>query len=65
MRRALDSVPADQREALVLMYLQGLSVSEIEELTGASRSAIKMRLMRGREALKRELEPLFGEVVER
>ncbi len=65
VRRALDSVPADQREALVLMYLQGLSVSEIEELTGASRSAIKMRLMRGREALKRELEPLFGEVVER
>lgn len=62
VRVALDTVPSDQREALVLMYLQGHSVKEIEELTGASRSAIKMRLKRGREALKRELEPLFSEV---
>lgn len=64
VRAALDSVPADQREALVLMYLQGRSVKEIEELTGASPSAIKMRLKRGREALKRDLEPLFSEVHE-
>ena len=65
VRRALDSVPHDQREALVLMYLQDLSVSEICEATGASASAVKMRLKRGREALRRELEPLFEEVVER
>jgi RNA polymerase sigma-70 factor (ECF subfamily) len=65
VRSALDTVPADQREALVLMYLQGLSVSEIEAVTGASRSAIKMRLKRGREALKRELEPRFFEGEER
>lgn len=64
VRAALDTVPADQREALVLMYLQGHSVKEIEELTGASRSAVKMRLKRGREALKRELEPLFSEMQE-
>ena len=64
VRAALDTVPSDQREALVLMYLHGRSVKEIEELTGASRSAIKMRLKRGREALKRELEPLFAEVHE-
>ena len=64
VRAALDTVPSDQREALVLMYLQGHSVKEIEELTGASRSAVKMRLKRGREALKRELEPLFSEMQE-
>ncbi len=64
VRAALDTVPSDQREALVLMYLQDHSVKEIEELTGASRSAIKMRLKRGRDALKRELEPLFLEVHE-
>jgi RNA polymerase sigma-70 factor (ECF subfamily) len=62
VRRALSSVPPDQREALVLMYIQGLSVAEIEEVTGASRSAIKMRLKRGREALKGALEPFFSEV---
>ncbi len=64
VRTALDTVPPDQREALVLMYLLGHSVTEIEGLTGASRSAVKMRLKRGREALKRELEPLFSEVHE-
>jgi len=65
VRAALESVPDDQREALVLMYLQGYSVSEIEELTGASASAVKMRLKRGRDALRAELEPLFSEVNER
>jgi RNA polymerase sigma-70 factor (ECF subfamily) len=65
VRAALDLVPQDQRQALVLMYLQGYSVAEIEELTGASRSAVKMRLKRGREALRAELAPLFAEVHER
>jgi RNA polymerase sigma-70 factor (ECF subfamily) len=64
VRAALDGIAPDQREALVLMYLQGHSVSEIEELTGASSSAIKMRLKRGREALKAQLGPLLSEVPE-
>ena len=63
VRTALDAVPPDQREVLVLMYLQGYSVTEIEELTGASRSAVKMRLLRAREALRAELEPLYAEVM--
>ena len=62
VRRALDTLPHDQREALVLMYLQGHSVSEICDVTGASASAVKMRLKRGREALRNELEPLYDEV---
>jgi RNA polymerase sigma-70 factor (ECF subfamily) len=61
VRAALDAVPPDQREALVLMYLQGYSVTELEELTGASASAVKMRLKRGRDALRVELGPLFAE----
>ena len=64
VRDALDRVPPDQREALVLMYLQGHSVQEIEELTGASASAVKMRLKRGREALKALLGPVLSEVPE-
>jgi len=62
IRDALQEVPPDQREALVLMYLEGYSVAEIEELTGASSSAVKMRLKRGRDALERVLAPLFAEV---
>ena len=40
-------------------------MTEIEELTGASRSAVKMRLKRGRDALRAELGPLYSEVHER
>ncbi|HUG38286.1 MAG TPA: RNA polymerase sigma factor [Candidatus Limnocylindrales bacterium] len=64
VRAALDTIPPDQREALVLMYTDGYSVDEIAELTGASRSAVKMRLKRGRDALKVELAPLVSEVEE-
>lgn len=65
VRRALDRVAPDQREALVLMYLQSYSVVEIAELTGASVSAVKMRLKRGREALGALLGPLLTEVPDR
>lgn len=60
VRAALDTVPGDQREALVLMYLRGHSVQEIADLTDTSQSAVKMRLKRGRDALKQELAPLFS-----
>lgn len=59
VRRALDHLPDDQREALILMYLQGYSVRDIAELTEASPSAVKMRLKRGRDALEAHLGPLF------
>lgn len=65
VREALETVPPDQKEALVLMYLEGYSVTEIAELSGASSSAIKMRLKRGRKALECVLAPLFEEVGER
>jgi DNA-directed RNA polymerase specialized sigma24 family protein len=46
------------------MYLDGRSVGEISDMTGASPSAVKMRLKRGRERLKAELAPLVSEVRE-
>ena len=61
VRDALERVPDDQREALVMMYLQDHSVGEIAELTGASASAVKMRLKRGRDALKQHLAYLLIE----
>ncbi|MDX1648005.1 MAG: sigma-70 family RNA polymerase sigma factor [Longimicrobiales bacterium] len=61
IRAALETLPDDQREALVLMYLQGHSVRDIAEMTQVSVSAVKMRLKRGRDALKGELAPLFFE----
>jgi len=56
LQTALDQLPADQREALVLKYIQEFSLLEMTELLGASPSALKIRLKRGREALRVELE---------
>lgn len=58
IRAALQALPHDQREALVLRYLEERSVGEIEALTGLSSSAVKMRLKRGRDALREPLASL-------
>jgi len=52
---ALQQLPAEQREALVLKYLHGLSLPEMAELLSCSVPALKMRLLRGREALRETL----------
>jgi RNA polymerase sigma-70 factor (ECF subfamily) len=64
IRQVLEILPEDQREAVVLFYMQGLGVTEIAEVQGASRSAVKMRLKRARERLREQLEPLRDEVGE-
>jgi RNA polymerase sigma-70 factor, ECF subfamily len=53
---ALQRIPAEQREAIVLHHLLGLTVREIATETGATASAVKARLVRGRTALA----PLLG-----
>ena len=51
--RALASLPAEQREAIVLFDLEGITVDEIASLQGVSASAVKSRLARGRLRLRR------------
>jgi RNA polymerase sigma-70 factor (ECF subfamily) len=48
---ALRRVSADQRRALVLRYLVGLSIEEIAEETAVPTGTVKARLSRGRKAL--------------
>jgi len=48
---ALRRIPAEQRRALVLFHMQGLSVAEIARETGAPEGTVKARLSRGRKAL--------------
>jgi RNA polymerase sigma-70 factor (ECF subfamily) len=58
---ALRRISETQRRVVVLHYLFGLSVSEIATETGASLSAVKARLSRGRQALSVQLgEPAAG-----
>ena len=52
VRRALDELNAEQREAFVLKHLEGRSYDEMSELLGVSKSALKMRVLRAREELQ-------------
>jgi RNA polymerase sigma-70 factor (ECF subfamily) len=52
---ALDQLSQDMREAFLLKHVEELSYDEMQELTGASVSALKMRVLRAREELQRLL----------
>lgn len=53
--RALEKLPAAQREAVVLFEISGLALEEIRVIQGGSLSAIKSRISRGRQELARLL----------
>ncbi len=51
-RRALDSLPADQREAIVLVGASGFSYEEAAEICGCALGTIKSRVNRARQRLQ-------------
>lgn len=53
--RALDTLPADQRRAVVLHHVCDMSVSEIAAETGRPEGTVKTHLSRGRAALAAQL----------
>ncbi|UTW61991.1 RNA polymerase sigma factor [bacterium SCSIO 12741] len=55
LHEALNQLPEKQREALILFELSGFSQKEIQAIQGDSLSAVKARIVRGREALKQLL----------
>ncbi|WP_458270772.1 SigE family RNA polymerase sigma factor [Streptacidiphilus sp. PAMC 29251] len=59
---ALRQISPEQRQAIVLHHLVGLSVEEVAEQTGAPAGTVKARLARGRKALAPHLseEPQAG-----
>jgi RNA polymerase sigma factor (sigma-70 family) len=59
---ALASLPPILREAFLLRHDHGHSYEEIAEIAGISLSAAKMRVARGREALREALDPDYGDV---
>lgn len=56
--RALATLPPEQREAIVLFEIEGWSIEEIAGAEGVTPSAVKSRLKRGRERLRRWYEGL-------
>jgi RNA polymerase sigma-70 factor (ECF subfamily) len=55
LRRALATLPREQKEALSLFELTGASQEEIAEIQGVSLSAVKSRVSRGRKQLRKRL----------
>ena len=53
--RALGRLPLEQRSAIVLKELHGMRYSEVAYSLGVTTSAVKSRLTRAREALRRDL----------
>ena len=51
VREAIEALPVDFREALVLRELEGLSYKEISEVIGVPLGTVMSRLARGRHQL--------------
>ena len=60
VERAVASLPLLQKEALILFEYEELSMEEIATITGADVGAVKARLFRARESLRRRLAPLLA-----
>ena len=55
VRRALADVPEHNREIFLLHYIEGFSYDEIERMTGVKQSALKMRVKRASDLLRKRL----------
>lgn len=56
VRRALQQLPEAQREVVLLHYYEGLSMQEVAQAVGASRSAVKVRAHRAYKVLREILD---------
>lgn len=63
MNLALDKLAPDYRLILVLYYIAEKQISEICGIMGMKKSAIKMRLLRGRKQVEAELVQLLGKEI--
>jgi len=54
LRRLVDALPDDQREALLLQALEDLSIQEIAQVMGRSAGSVKALLQRAKERVRRE-----------
>jgi len=56
LRRAIDGLPADQRAAIALFYLEDMSVAEVAVALAVPAGTVKTRLMHARHKLRDALE---------
>ena len=58
VREALEVLPAGQRDVVLMHYIDDLSCAEIADVLGTTTAAVRVRLHRARNELRRELAPL-------
>jgi RNA polymerase sigma-70 factor (ECF subfamily) len=56
IQKALNSLPNEYREVILLKHIEELDYREISDILGVSVNALKVRAHRGREMLKELLE---------
>jgi RNA polymerase sigma-70 factor (ECF subfamily) len=60
VRRAIEELPAEFREALVLREMEELSYKQIADITGVAIGTVMSRLSRAREQLRQRLQKQAG-----
>lgn len=60
VQAAIEELPAEQREALMLAFFRDLSHREIADRTGTPLGTIKSRIRSGLQKLEQRLEPVLG-----
>ena len=59
IQKAISSLSPDQRSAVILRDIEGLSYEEIAAIVRQNQGTVKSRLSRARQALKERLRPIF------
>jgi RNA polymerase sigma factor, sigma-70 family len=59
IERAIEQLEVDQREAFLLKYVEELTYEEMEAITGAGKSALKMRVKRACDRLRELLDGAY------
>lgn len=62
VRRCIDELPETYRTVLLLRDIEELSTEEVAEMLGVTPNAVKIRLHRGRQALRTLLDPHMRDV---
>jgi len=59
MGRAMDDLPSEYRQALVLREIDGLPYREISGILACSEGTVKSRVFRAKQQLREALEPIY------
>ena len=65
LAQALDALPEDTRDVLLLYYREGQSSQAVAALLGLSDAAVRKRLQRGRDSLRADVLQRLGETATR